>query len=132
MKSALKQLRADGMRGLCCSTCETIRAAGWRSASRSPASFVGKGSGGLHPGAGPAQAGRAQATPEARRIELPLVVLVNNGTASASEILAGAIQDDKVGKLVGVTTFGKGLVQTVFPLRDGSALDADHGPLPDP
>lgn len=57
-----------------------------------------------------------------KRLDLPLVVLINNGTASAAEILAGAIQDYGVGKLVGVATFGKGLVQTVFPLRDGSAL----------
>jgi carboxyl-terminal processing protease len=63
-----------------------------------------------------------EATDGARRINLPLVVLINNGSASAAEILAGAIQDDHLGKLVGVPTFGKGLVQTVFPLRDGSAL----------
>jgi carboxyl-terminal processing protease len=63
-----------------------------------------------------------EATSDARRLDVPLVVLVNNGSASAAEILAGAIQDAGVGKLVGVTTFGKGLVQTVFPLRDGSAL----------
>jgi carboxyl-terminal processing protease len=63
-----------------------------------------------------------QAAQRAHRFDLPLVVLVNNGSASAAEILAGAIQDDGIGQLVGVTTFGKGLVQTVFPLRDGSAL----------
>jgi len=63
-----------------------------------------------------------EATSDARRLDVPLVVLVNNGSASAAEILAGAIQDAGVGKLVGVTTFGKGLVQTVFPLRDGTAL----------
>jgi len=56
------------------------------------------------------------------RFELPLVVLTNIGTASAAEILAGAIQDAGMGTLVGTKTFGKGLVQTVVPLRDGSAL----------
>ncbi len=52
----------------------------------------------------------------------PMVVLVNEYTASASEIVSGALQDRGVAKLVGMTTFGKGLVQTVVPLRDGSAL----------
>lgn len=55
-------------------------------------------------------------------IDKPLFVLVNGGTASASEILAGAIQDYQVGTLIGTTTFGKGLVQSLYPLRDGSAL----------
>jgi carboxyl-terminal processing protease len=52
----------------------------------------------------------------------PLAVLVNAYTASASEITAGAIEDNGVGTLVGTKTFGKGVVQTIFPLRDGSAV----------
>jgi carboxyl-terminal processing protease len=52
----------------------------------------------------------------------PLVVLVDGDTASAAEIVAGAIQDDGVGTLLGTRTFGKGLVQSVFPLPDGSAI----------
>ncbi|MBM4053386.1 MAG: S41 family peptidase [Planctomycetes bacterium] len=51
----------------------------------------------------------------------PLVVLVNNGSASASEIVAGAIKDNKRGLLVGVKTFGKGSVQSLIPVRDGKA-----------
>ncbi len=53
---------------------------------------------------------------------LPLVVLVNEGTASAAEILAGAIKDHRVGTLVGVVTFGKGTVQTPYDLGGGSVL----------
>jgi carboxyl-terminal processing protease len=52
----------------------------------------------------------------------PLAVLVDQYTASASEITAGAIQDSGVGTLVGTKTFGKGVVQTIFPMRDGSAI----------
>ena len=52
----------------------------------------------------------------------PLVVLVNGGSASASEIVAGAVQDTGVGTLIGTKTFGKGLVQTVVPLDSDTAL----------
>jgi carboxyl-terminal processing protease len=53
---------------------------------------------------------------------VPLAVLVNKGSASASEILAGAIRDWRAGTLFGTTTFGKGSVQTIVGLADGSAL----------
>lgn len=52
----------------------------------------------------------------------PLAVLVNGFTASASEITSGAIQDSGAGVLIGTRTFGKGVVQTIYPLPDGSAI----------
>lgn len=55
-------------------------------------------------------------------VELPVSVLVNQYTASASEITAGALQDDGVGMLVGTKTFGKGVMQTLTPLADGAAI----------
>lgn len=61
---------------------------------------------------------------KASKIDIPLVVLVNGGSASASEILSGAIKDYKRGELIGTKTFGKGIVQRISPLptKDGSAI----------
>lgn len=52
----------------------------------------------------------------------PLVVLINGGSASASEVLSGAIKDTKTGTLIGEKTFGKGIVQAIFPLGGGDGL----------
>ena len=57
-----------------------------------------------------------------RELEVPMVVLIDGNSASASEILAGAIQDYGIGTLVGTTTFGKGIVQQIIPFSDGSAV----------
>lgn len=57
-----------------------------------------------------------------RELEVPLVVLVDRNSASAAEIMAGAIKDYGLGTLVGTTTFGKGIVQQIIPFRDGSAI----------
>lgn len=55
-------------------------------------------------------------------LDIPIVILVNENSASASEILAGAMKDYGRAKLVGTTTFGKGIVQNLYPLKDGSAI----------
>lgn len=55
-------------------------------------------------------------------MEYPLAVLMNGNSASASEILAGAIRDFEYGTLIGTTTYGKGVVQTIYPLSDGDAI----------
>lgn len=65
---------------------------------------------------------REDYTSDRNCIDCPIAVLVNKNSASASEIFAGAIKDYNYGTLIGTKTFGKGIVQTVFPLEDGDAV----------
>ncbi|MDE7052064.1 MAG: S41 family peptidase, partial [Lachnospiraceae bacterium] len=57
-----------------------------------------------------------------RCVKVPMAILVNGNSASASEVFSGALQDNGVAKLVGTKTFGKGIVQTIFGMDDGTAI----------
>ena len=57
-----------------------------------------------------------------KAIDVPIIVLTNENTASASEILAGALKDNNVAKIVGTTTFGKGVIQELLTMKDGTGL----------
>ena len=63
-----------------------------------------------------------ESSDEAVKLDIPFVILANENSASSAEILIGAVQDTKSGIVIGETTFGKGLVQLLEPLSDGSAV----------
>ncbi len=66
--------------------------------------------------------GQTYSSDDERKLDIPLVVLTNGYSASASEIFAGAVQDYKIGTLVGTKTYGKGIVQNIYSLGDGTSL----------
>ena len=120
VRQALAELRSGGMRALILDL-RNDSGGGLDSCIEVASQFVGEGPIVYIEERGETRQPR-NAIGQPSRIDVPLAVLVNVGTASAAEILAGAIQDNGLGTLVGEKTFGKGIVLTVLPLRDGSAL----------
>ena len=120
VEDALDDLRARGMRGLLLDL-RNNAGGGLEVCIRVASQFIGSGPVVYIQERGADRRPR-NAIGDNGPFDLPLVVVINLGTASAAEILAGAIKDTGLGTLVGATTFGKGFVQTVIPLRDGSAI----------
>jgi carboxyl-terminal processing protease len=119
-RKALRDLRASGMRALLLDL-RNNTGGELDSCIQTASQFIGQGPVVYIQERGEERKPRNAAN-GSKRLDLPAVVLINEGSASAAEILAGAIQDDKLATLMGVKTFGKGLVQTVFPLEGGGAL----------
>ncbi|MBQ6855725.1 MAG: S41 family peptidase, partial [Lachnospiraceae bacterium] len=119
-KKAVDALEADGMKGLVLDL--RNNGGGLVSAAESIAdymlpegdvvvSFKGKG-----------LPESVYVTSDEHQVDVPIVVLVNEESASASEVLTGALKDNDYATVVGTTTFGKGIAQGLFPMPDGSAL----------
>ena len=116
LRAALEELMAQKPRGLVIDL--RNNGGGYLQTSVEVASeFIGKGVI-LYEQYGDGERTTYQALKNGQATEIPLVVLINEGTASASEIVAGAIQDYGRGKLVGVTSYGKGSVQNLVPLSN--------------
>lgn len=120
VKETLEELQAQGISGLILDL--RNNPGGYLSSAVNITSqFIGEGTILTEQGANDrTQVHRAR--PGGVALDIPLVVLINEGSASASEILAGAVQDTGRGTLVGTTTFGKGSVQVPHTLSDGSSL----------
>jgi carboxyl-terminal processing protease len=116
LRATLKDLMAQNPRGLVIDL--RNNGGGYLQTSVEVASeFIGEGVI-LYEQYGDGERTTYQALKNGQATEIPLVVLINEGTASASEIVAGAIQDYERGKLVGMTSYGKGSVQNWVPLSD--------------
>ena len=116
LRAALEELMAQNPKGLIIDL--RNNGGGYLQTSVEVASeFIGEGVI-LYEQYGDGQRTVYQALKNGKATEIPIVVLINEGTASASEIVAGAIQDYGRGKLIGVTSFGKGSVQNWVPLSN--------------
>jgi carboxyl-terminal processing protease len=116
LRKALKELRSQNPKGLILDL-RNNAGGGLQTAIEVASEFVGNGVI-MYEEYGDGTRDTYNAIKGGLATEIPLVVLINEGSASASEIVAGAIQDTGRGKLVGVTSFGKGSVQTWVPLKD--------------
>ena len=117
-KSALKELKSSGMKGLVIDLRDNP--GGLLLTSTQIADMLlGKGTTVYTIDA---EGKREDWTSDESKLDMPLTLLVNGGSASASEILSGAVRDFKAGTLIGTKTFGKGIVQTILDLKDGTGL----------